>query len=103
MVWQNLTKQPALSLLPGLSLDQALNELIQNKMLAAPVVADGQFIGILTLLDILSKTSEANRLHLTVQEVLIANPPRLTAGGELPAVPKGDLPFYPVVAENGFF
>ncbi|MHB1167232.1 MAG: sigma 54-interacting transcriptional regulator, partial [Carboxydocellales bacterium] len=103
MVWQNLTKQPALSLLPGLSLDQALNELIQNKMLAAPVVADGQFIGILTLLDILSKTSKANRLHLTVQEVLIANPPRLTAGGELPAVPKGDLPFYPVVAENGFF
>jgi PAS domain S-box-containing protein len=72
-------------------------------MLAAPVVAEGQFIGTLSLLDILSKTSEANRLHLTVQEVLIANPPRLTAGVELPAVPKGDLPFYPVVAENGFF
>lgn len=103
MAWQHLTKQPAVKLTPGLFLDQAKDEMIRNRVLAAPVVSEDRLLGVLLLSDALAKASKVKGSKLQVGDVITSNPPHLTVDLELPEVPDVDLPFYPVVDEAGLF
>lgn len=104
MKWPELVKPIPLSFHPEKSLETAIEEMINHKFPAAPVVTGGRLVGMLLLHEALFTAKfNQNNFNLTVKNAMSTDIPLLQGDVEPEEVPAGNWPFYLVTGSDGRF